>query len=478
MNSLKKNNKSKSFLINQVKINNKSLEILDSFISNKNIKNKSNTSRNNKFTNIMSNKRFTFTNLKSVNNTSTVNSEKYLQTNHNNIFNNSKAISLTERNNNNLLQILIKNNNKYKSRNTYSLQSEENTFPYLSLSQQNFKYFYTININKYKKIFESVSSRIKSSYKKKKFLLNKNIFNNFINNKNANNIKGKHFSPLKKKKRGSKKSIKSIHSNSDKYLSLPKLEDYQNTLENEFNCRELIKIDNGKIKQKLKQYKYEIYKKSPIYKTNEKLNKLLIREFNINKSDFKNAFNKKYKIYRQSVNKIQEIKKKNIYRDFKKMNQYEQKLFNKNKEIMDYNNDYNNNYKKQKITNKNVKKALNNYYSQKAKNILKKKLEMEKELIDLKTKFKDNIEEEKYKKNEYNINYAQLNQIIQTKLLYREIYETDINKKKKEFYDEHTKMLHKIRNWSIPTKIVKQILKQKTINKFKINSGAYFGTSQ
>ncbi len=160
------------------------------------------------------------------------------------------------------------------------------------------------------------------------------------------------------------------------------------------------------------------------------------------------------------------------------MNQYEQKLFNKNKEIMNYNNDYNNNYKKQKITNKNVKKALNNYYSQKAKNILKKKLEMEKELIDLKTKFKDNIEEEKYKKNEYNINYAQLNQIIQTKLLYREIYETDINKKKKEFYDEHTKMLHKIRNWSIPTKIVKQILKQKTINKFKINSGAYFGTSQ
>ena len=48
-------------------------------------------------------------------------------------------------------------------------------------------------------------------------------------------------------------------------------------------------------------------------------------------------------------------------------------------------------------------------------------------------------------------------------------------KKKNQFYDEHTQMLHKIRKWSVPVKVVKKVLKQKTINKFKTNIGAYFG---
>ena len=38
-------------------------------------------------------------------------------------------------------------------------------------------------------------------------------------------------------------------------------------------------------------------------------------------------------------------------------------------------------------------------------------------------------------------------------------------------------MIYKIRKWSIPRKVVKLNLKQKTINKFKTNIGAFFGLS-
>ena len=254
--------------------------------------------------------------------------------------------------------------------------------------------------------------------------------------------------------------------NNYKYSSLQKLEDYENTLENEFNCKELIKIENGKIKEKLKKFKSNIYKKTPIYKTTEKLNTLLIRQFNLDALDQKNSFNKKYKIYKASVSKIQEIKNKKINHEFKEDNPYEQNKLNLENEIFGYID-----------INKNIKKALNKFYSLKTKKILEKKLEMERELIDIKTKYKNSIEKEKKKKSEYNINYGQLNQLIQIKLLYKEIYETDINKRKREFYDEHTKMLHKVRKWSVPNKVVKQTLKQKTINKFKTNIGAYFGSS-
>jgi hypothetical protein len=475
MNALRKSIKSKSLLINKLKINNKSLEILDSFLTTKSITNNnmSNSSRNKKILGKIYNKKFQFTsrlffdkNLypKILNSISTVNSERSLPTNSNYIK------SLTERNNNNILNILSKNNKKFISRNEIMQKNKELNDPYFSLSQQNLRSFYTININKYKTIFENVSLRIKSSYQKKKNKLNNKENKNHIRRKSTKTTLKTERSPLKK--RNTKSNPNNNKSEKSNFLS--DLEQYENTLENEFNCRELIKMDNSKILQQLKQLKRDIYHKTPLYKTTEKLNKHLIRQYNLDNVDLINAFNRKYKVYRQSVNKIQEARKENISHQIKKLHTQEEKNYSTNKEEFDYNK---NNDKKEIITNKNVKKALKNYYNQKAKHILMKKLELERELIDLNTKFKAHIEKEKYIKNAYNINYGQLNQIIQSKLINRDIYETNINKKKKEFYDEHTEMLHKIRNWSIPRKIVKTILKQKTINEYKKIMGVYFGYS-
>ena len=72
------------------------------------------------------------------------------------------------------------------------------------------------------------------------------------------------------------------------------------------------------------------------------------------------------------------------------------------------------------------------------------------------------------------INYGEINQVIQKKFLVREIYELDRNQKKKQFYDEQTKILYKTRNY-LPTKVLKEMLKQKTINKFKEITGVHFG---
>ena len=128
---------------------------------------------------------------------------------------------------------------------------------------------------------------------------------------------------------------------------------------------------------------------------------------------------------------------------------------------------------KNDYSNKSVKKALNSYYNKKTNYILQKKFELERELIDLNTEFKHNIEREK--KINSNINYSELNQIIQTKLVKREVYETDISKKKREFYDEHTKLMHKTRKWNIANTVVKNMVKQKTVDKFKASAGINFG---
>ena len=482
MNALRKNNKNKSLLINQLKLNKKSLELLDIFIEKKNKeKNKSLSSRKSKYNNLLLNNRFSFTSnlfrkklikLKLPENDLKINKEKEnsknsINNNNNNdnqMPNNIQEKPLTERNNNIFLKNYSKTIHNFKSRNN----SNNLEFPSLTASQQYSQNDYRMNIKKYKNILNKVFSRIKSSYKKKNIMLNNIEYPN-NNIKNINTFKRKYSTPLMKKM--SITRFGSTNLNNYKFRSLQKLEDYENTLENEFNCKELIKIENKKIEEKLKQYKSNIYKKTPIYKTTEKLNNLLIRQFNLDASDQKTSFNKKYKIYKASVNKIQEIKNKKINHEFKDDNPYEQNKLNLENDIFGYLN-FNKN-----ITNKNIKQALNKYYNLKTKKILEKKLELEQELNDLKTKFKNYIEEDNKKKNENNINYGQLNQLIQIKLLYKEIYETDINKKKREFYDEHTRMLHKVRKWSVPSKVVKPTLKQKTINKFKTNIGAYFGSS-
>ena len=129
---------------------------------------------------------------------------------------------------------------------------------------------------------------------------------------------------------------------------------------------------------------------------------------------------------------------------------------------------------KSQFSDNDSKDALKTFYNHKAKDKLSKKLELEKELIELENKFAYIIEQEKSEKNRMGINYGEINQVIQKKFLVREIYELDRNQKKKQFYDEQTKILYKTRNY-LPNKVLKEMLKQKTINKFKEITGVHFG---
>ena len=454
MNNLLNNNKNKSILLNQLKINKNSIKLLGLFNQNKNeFKYNSITSRNNNINLILNNfSSKLLSNKKNLNKNDTI----YIVVNKkkNNKTNSNIPNSLTEINQNNNYKIKGRN----KSRNIkMNLYNNEQDYLSYDLAQKHSRKFYTININKYQNIYDKIITRIKSSYKH--------------NNNHFNIIKNEFCNSFKKIKFSNKKSSTPLHNkirdiNNNKHYSLPKFEYYKYILEKEFNSKELIKMENSKIKQKLQLLKSNIYTKMPIYKTNEKLNSHLIRQFNLDESDFKNSFSKKYKIYRASVNKIQEAKFNKIYHDFKN----KKDKLNLENEIFGYSS------REDVIPNKKVKKALNKYYNQKTKKILNKKLEIERELINLKTKF--DTEKEKNIIDEYNINYSQLNHIIETKLIYKEINETDINKQKQKFYEEHTELLHKVRNLSVPSKVVKLVLKQNTINKYKTNIGTYFGSSK
>ena len=98
---------------------------------------------------------------------------------------------------------------------------------------------------------------------------------------------------------------------------------------------------------------------------------------------------------------------------------------------------------------------------------------MEKQLIELENKFAYIIEQEKLEKNLMGINYGEINQVVQKKFLYREIYELDREHKKKKFYDEQRNILYQTRNYQ-QNKVLREILKQKTINKLKDITGVHF----
>ena len=129
--------------------------------------------------------------------------------------------------------------------------------------------------------------------------------------------------------------------------------------------------------------------------------------------------------------------------------------------------------KKNKFTDLESKNALKTFYQFKAKDKLEKKLELEKQLIELENKFAYIIEQEKLEKNLMGINYGEINQVVQKKFLYREIYELDREHKKKQFYDEQRNILYQTRNYQ-QNKVLREILKQKTINKFKDITGVHF----
>ena len=224
----------------------------------------------------------------------------------------------------------------------------------------------------------------------------------------------------------------------------------------------MINIENRQIKQRLKEFKIKAYDKTPLFDTTEKLNTFLGRQFHLDIRNLKKSFNKKFKIYTNSVNKIKEIKHK--------------ALFNNNNVFgyrisLDKNEEEEN--EERKLTDIDIKEALENFYSYKAKDMLEKKLDLEKQIIELENKFSYIIQQEKLEKNKMGINYGEINQAIQKNILIKEIYELDRETKKKQFYDEQAKILYQTRNY-LPRKVLRDYLKQKTINKFKDITGVHF----
>ena len=469
-NNLIENDKIKFALINRFKINRKSIQLLKPFdfiIDNEN--DKLSSLRNEKISKTTLNKNYNLkSNLfesKSKEIPSLKNdSESENSITNKNILKKSKIMPLlSEKNDANKIKKRIKiklplnsekENKKYKGRNDSNDLNLNSPFNTLTQSSNR---DYIRNLDKYKQIFKSVSSRIKSNYDKSKLSPNSGNYLNSIYSPKKMNYMNKFYSPSKAKSsyRMSSKMFLTKSSGKKTY----NMEDYNRTLNKEFNTQELINIENNEIKEKLKALKVKVYDKIPLFDTTEKLNTFLGREFHLDIKNLKKSFNKKFKIYTRSYNKIKEIKHKN--------------LFNNN-DVFGYKINFEKKYvKKNKFTDLESKNALKTFYQFKAKDKLEKKLELEKQLIELENKFAYIIEQEKLEKNLMGINYGEINQVVQKKFLYREIYELDREHKKKKFYDEQRNILYQTRNYQ-QNKVLREKKKQKTINKFKDITGVHF----
>ena len=463
-NNLIENEKIKSSLINQLKLNRKSIEILKplNLIKKSELFN-SITSRKDNSKKKTFNKKYNFNSkLFTKKPTIKIDSEPDNNINTNEEFNSLPLFSerTNEKIENKVKKLSLrlslnspKKKKKYTSRNNNNSNLDSN---FLS-SSRTINKDYLKNIDKYKNIFNTVLSRIKSYYNKSKSNHSRNYIHYSPKNSYLTNIWQSPYI-----KRSSYKISKTIKMNSSGKNKKYTIDDYNKTLNEEFNTKELLNIENAQIKQKLKEFKIKAYNKTPLFNTIEKLNTYLGRQFHLDIRNLKKSFNKKYKVFTKSINKIKEIKHKTL---FNNNNVFGYKIsLDKNEE------EDNNMYK---LTEFDIKGALKSFYRYKAKDMLGKKLDLEKQIIELENKFSYIIQQEKSEKNQMGINYGEINQAIQKKFLIREIYELDREAKKKQFYDEQTKILYQTRNY-LPKKVLREPLKQKTINKFKDITGVHF----
>ena len=467
-NNLIENEKIKSSLINQLKLNRKSIEILKplNLIKKTDLFNLINARKDNSkkktFIKKMNFKTKLFDKKPSIKlESESENSIKIINTN-----DEYKSLPLLSERTNGKIKNKIKKfslkfslnsfkkNKKYTSRN----YNNSNTDPNPTTTSRTINKDYLKNIDKYKNIFNTVSSRIKTYYNKSKSNQSRNYITTSPKSSYLTSIWQSPYLKRSSFKTGAKTHLLNSSGKKKKYT----IDDYNKTLNTEFNTKELINIENRQIKQRLKEFKIKAYDKTPLFDTTEKLNTFLGRQFHLDIRNLKKSFNKKFKIYTNSVNKIKEIKHK--------------ALFNNNNVFgyrisLDKNEEEENG--ERKLTDIDIKEALENFYSYKAKDMLEKKLDLEKQIIELENKFSYIIQQEKLEKNKMGINYGEINQAIQKNILIKEIYELDRESKKKQFYDEQAKILYQTRNY-LPRKVLREYLKQKTINKFKDITGVHF----
>ena len=461
------NDKIKSSLISLLKMNRKSIQFLKplNILQNTDLF-KSNTSRNENLKRRTLRTNYNFTSnifSKNIINLKTDSeSETSRKNKKDNVKEESKDLPLLSERSSNKINIKLnlnsdKKKKKFVSRNNNNNLSSNSHF--MTLSQRSNK-DYIRNIDKYKKIFKSVSSRVKNSCNKTHSTYRNN---HLIKNYSSKNLNINYYQSPNKKRSSLKIGNKTNLIKTSARKPQLKFEDYHKMLNKEFNTQELINIENRKIKQRLKDFKIKVYDKTPLFDTTEKLNIYLGREFNLDIRNLKKSFNKKYKVYTSSLNKIKELKHKSL---FSNNNVFGFKIALDKDNVMN-----DDNYK---YTEVDTKDALKDFYRHKAKDMLSKKMDLEKQLIELENKFSYIIEQEKAEKNRLGINYGEINQIIQKKFLYREIYELDRMKQKQQFNDEQTKILYRTRNY-IQNKVLRETLKQNTINKFKDITGVHFG---
>ena len=251
-NNLIENDKIKLALINRFKINRKSIQLLKPFnISIDNEYDKLTTSRKGKISKTIYNKNYNIKSNIFESNSKEIPLLKSDSESDKSILNKNKLRKskimplLSDKNDENETRKKIsiklplkykKEMKKYKGRN-YSNDSNLNS-PFNTFSQSSNRIFFK-NINKYKQIFKSVSSRIRTNYNKNKLSSNSRKFTNNIYSPKNKNFMNKLQSPSKAKSTYRIKNQVFLTQSSGKKTS--NMDDYNRTLTKEFNTQELLK---------------------------------------------------------------------------------------------------------------------------------------------------------------------------------------------------------------------------------------------
>ena len=398
--------KNKFSLLNKLILNRNTLDIIDSF----NLKMDNFTSRNKtESKNILLNDNvFSQTSYRDSNNTNRINNLKFFSITETN---KKKLKTLPNR------RINLKISNRYPK-------------------EKCLRYF-----GKFQKIFNNISSRVKKSLNKKEssFTRRSSVRNYSIKVREKNPIKIR--TPITK--------TKTLRMNLNAALNS---DNFINVMKNEFNCKELMKMEMENLKKKLYKLRPVIKSHVQIYNNYQRLNEHLIREFKLDKDTIINSCKKKYETYKESVEIIEQLRNKKlniVSSDGKKYDIF---------------------------SDSEVKSALDEYYKFKSDSLFLKSLEFQKELINLNRKNKVNKISHSRQQYENDMKMSKLKEIVQKKLLHKEIYLTDFDKRKKEFFDEDFKIMHKCTKWKKPSKHIKSIFRQETINKVKSNIGLFFGS--
>ena len=193
-----------------------------------------------------------------------------------------------------------------------------------------------------------------------------------------------------------------------------------------------------------------LLKQNIVFNSNLELNNHLIRQFNFSNDEIHSLRN--LKTSENSLNKIKETRNKQIHFS-------EETTKRKNIKII---------YK-----DKDVKKALNNYYKKKKMTKIKNENEIFDGIKEIGNGYTAKDKGDKFSLVKFNELYKVI-QIHQLKKNHNNL-NNSISKNISKFFEDQTKKLYSTRNLKIPLKCLKRHLRQNTVNKYLRISGNFFG---